>query len=205
MGRLHHLKQTLPAIVNQTDDYILVDYSCPDMSGAWAVVNYNVKVVYVPGEKMFHHARARNIGAMYAKYEWLCFIDADMLVLNPTLIKDFFVGRKTEDRMFSLNKYDHGYCGFLVVHRKHFEAVSGYNEKMVGWGYEDLDIKYRLQQIGVRRIWVKSRNIKHIDHDDAERVQFVPIKDIRESNAVNYYMSDEYSDIKSKIDVVKKK
>ncbi|MBI4600521.1 MAG: glycosyltransferase [Planctomycetes bacterium] len=38
------------------------------------------------------------------------------------------------------------------VHRQDFEAVNGFDERFVGWGYEDEDLARRLRRTGVRVI-----------------------------------------------------
>lgn len=191
-GRLHHLKESLPKLINRTDDYVLVDYTCPDMCGAWAIANHcKTNVVHISGQQGFHHSKARNIGAAHAKHEWLCFIDADMVVNDETLIENL---KLVKGNMYLLDKYDHGYCGFLVIHRDDFNRIAGYNEKMIGWGYEDLDVRYRLTKIGISAVYVDHRGIKHIDHNDVERTQFTPTKDINASNSMNFRISDEYRD-----------
>src|SRR5574343_1128333 len=81
-GRLHHLQQTLPLIVAEApDEIVVVDYGCPQGSGDWVEANYpQVKVVRVTDDDGFRLARARNLGAAACSAPWICFIDADIRV-----------------------------------------------------------------------------------------------------------------------------
>lgn len=41
-------------------------------------------------------------------------------------------------------------AGNCAVHRSDFEKVNGFDERFVGWGYEDDDLARRLRRVGVR-------------------------------------------------------
>ena len=62
-GRLHHLKETLPLIVKQEpDEIVVVDYGCPDGTAAWVAVNFpRVKIVQFDSPS-FNVSHARNLG-----------------------------------------------------------------------------------------------------------------------------------------------
>lgn len=99
-GRLHHIKQTLPLIIAQhPDEIVVVDYGCPDRVGDWVKAHFpDVKVVRVEGDTGFCLAKARNVGAMNTRATWLCFIDADVEIaprwiewLRQNLEDGFFI------------------------------------------------------------------------------------------------------------------
>jgi glycosyltransferase involved in cell wall biosynthesis len=99
-GRLHHLRQTLPALVTQTGaECVVVDYDCPDHAYLWVSEHFpNVRIARVLDAPTFNLSRARNIGAMVAKAPWLCFIDADIALAGdfsvrviPMLLADHFL------------------------------------------------------------------------------------------------------------------
>ena len=84
MGRLEHLKQTLPLQQHPDCESIVVDWSCPDKCGDWVEENYpDVKVVRVDGEQYYHRSKARNAGLQAATGEYICNADADLLI-QPT-------------------------------------------------------------------------------------------------------------------------
>lgn len=84
MGRLKHLKQTLPRRIHPKCENIVVDWSCPDNCGDWVEKNFpDVKVIRVTGHSTFNHSQSRNIGFEYATGEFICQADAD-LIINPS-------------------------------------------------------------------------------------------------------------------------
>lgn len=81
MGRLEHLKQTLPTQQHPDCESIVVDWSCPDGTADWVRENHPwVKVVEVKGEKFYHRSKARNAGVDVAQGNYICNADADMYI-----------------------------------------------------------------------------------------------------------------------------
>lgn len=76
-------------------------------------------------------------------------------------------------------------CPFLVSHfhnyrringcnmafwKKDLYAVNGYNEDIVGWGYEDNDIAERIERLGIRKRHIKFSAIEyHLWHKESPR------------------------------------
>src|SRR5262245_54418958 len=81
MGRLAHLRQSLPAMAAQPNcSCVVVDYSCPEQCGDWVAEAFpQVTVVRVPGRASYSPSAARNRGAAAADTPWFCFIDADVI------------------------------------------------------------------------------------------------------------------------------
>ncbi len=81
MGRLEHLKQTLPTQKHPDCESIVVDWSCPDKCGDWVEEHHPwAKVIRVEGHGEYHRAKARNVGLQAATGEHICNADADMIV-----------------------------------------------------------------------------------------------------------------------------
>lgn len=108
MGRLHHLKESLPVIMSQPNsEVIVVDYSCPDGSGRWAKKNYpDSHVVEVKDEEYFSLTKARNAAIPVIKEmgcNWLCFVDADTIIaenFTEKILIQTFSKNKTEKVVF---------------------------------------------------------------------------------------------------------
>lgn len=169
-NRLPHLKQTLPLMLRQPRaEVIVVDYGCEQGTAAWVKEHHPAaKLVQVSDDPEFCVARARNLGANEASHELLCFIDADTL-LHVDLAE-----------WLELNHKPNGYClypdraelelfGFLIVARKHFFQVSGYDEAFRGWGGEDMDLYDRLARAGLAWFAVPRESISAISHGDELR------------------------------------
>lgn len=161
MARRDHLEQTLPAALrNSGFGVVVVDYSCPQSSGAWARTTFRselatgrLRVVEVRGEATFHKTRALNLGAhdaIAAGATHLCFVDADTHLLPgfgawvlQELVRvpsgSVFIAALTSVRREVAELY-----GFLLLEATLFEQTGGYAENFVGWGCEDLEMRLRL-------------------------------------------------------------
>lgn len=80
MGRLDHLKQTLPLRIRDGVENIVVDWSCPQNTADWVMANYpSVKVIRVDNQKFYHRTKPRNIALSHATGDFVCNADADLI------------------------------------------------------------------------------------------------------------------------------
>lgn len=182
MGRLDHLKRTLPLLVAQPDlEIIVVDYSCPQQTGNWVRENFpTVKIVEVHGCSSFDLAKARNAGVSVSTSSWLCFIDADVIVssvfskvLHELLQPGEFLRHPRINRP--------GFNGFVVVSREDFDLVGGYDERCVDYGWEDSEFYENLIYRGKKEKFVPRDLFEPISHDDESRTKNCVEKDKRKS------------------------
>ena len=176
-GRLAHLKQTLPRIVNQPDvSCVVVDYACPDGTADWVLANFpQVVVVRVTREPGFHLARARNLGAQAANAPWLAFFDADIL-----WSQDFaktMIPRLQAGHFYRAEPVTSQTWGSIICHRQDFDAIGGYDEAFHGWGGEDDDLRRRLTALGCVPAGFPASLVDEIAHDDETRFRFHQVKD----------------------------
>jgi glycosyltransferase involved in cell wall biosynthesis len=184
MGRLNALRQTLGTVVCQPGcSVVVVDYSCPDGTGAWVEQQHpQVRVVRVPGQEQFHVARARNAGAAAADAPWLCFCDADIRLAAE--FAGTLAGLLRPGRSFRPQPIPHGAAGTLVVARTDFERIGGYDEIYQGYGGEDKDLYQALQFTGVVEDCFPGAMLEHLPHSDLERVRFYQ-EDLRTTLMIN--------------------
>lgn len=170
-NRLPHLKQTLPLMLQQPRaEVIVVDYGCEQGTAAWVKEHHpTAKLIQVNDDPVFSIARARNIGAKNASHELLCFIDADVMIhfelgkwLEINHDPNRFYLYPDERKKFDL-------CGFVIVGRKHFFKVHGYDEAIRGWGAEDNDLYERLARTGLSESRIPVGSISAIPHGDELR------------------------------------
>lgn len=192
MGRLAHLRRTLPLLLRQPGiRYCLVDYACPDRCGAWVRRRYReetrkgkIVVETVLAAPRFNKSRAYNRGAALAIRQgarFLCFLDADTRVrpgltrwLRRHLRADRFLVAGPYARVW----YVMGTGGVLVVSAREFTRSGGFDETFQGWGVEDTEMRLRLHllsgldfgEIPVRFFWP-------IAHTDWLRTRYYRIKD----------------------------
>jgi FkbM family methyltransferase len=170
-GRLSHLKETLPRIVDQP--YVqctVVDYDCPDGTADWVRENYpSVVVVKATDEPKFNASRARNLGARFTKAPWLGFFDADIL-LDAEFWK--IIPQLKRGHFYRAHPVTYQTWGSVICHRADFEAVGGYDEAYTGWGGEDDDLLFFLRRSGIAPVGFKSSLLGEIAHDDELRTRF---------------------------------
>jgi glycosyltransferase involved in cell wall biosynthesis len=189
-GRLHHLKQSLPLMLaQQPDELIVVDYSCPDGTGTWVEGAFpQVKLVRVPDQSSFNASRARNHGAAAAAGDWLFFVDADVL-LRPEALEQvrpaLKAGRFFTPWLKDVNEEVVQAYGTFFCPAADFAAIDGYDEVLEGWGGEDSDLYMRLKIRKLREMYYKTDILTVIDHGDDERNIATGMADRGENGAVN--------------------
>jgi glycosyltransferase involved in cell wall biosynthesis len=186
MGRLSHLKLSLPKTVAQAArEMIVVDFSCPDGSGEYVRANTPaVQVVTVEGQSHFSNWRARNSGARVATSDVLVFVDADTLLADgaiewlaehlPPRAYGFFTAKDSaasnrRGPAMGSNQLK----GFHVVPSAAFRKVGGYDEVFEGYASgADTDLEDRLGLIGLKRFPLDRRIVDSVvEHDTASRLQ----------------------------------
>jgi glycosyltransferase involved in cell wall biosynthesis len=186
-GRLHHLRRSLPRLAGQRGcRVIVVDSSCPDGAGHWVSSSYpQAQVVFLQDDGTFNPSRSRNAGLKMCQTEWICFVDADVIIAS-----DFYatVCNIIEDRCFYTFKIKpgmRGSGGTCIVKRSDAVSVGGYDELIDAWSGKDWDFYYRLGLAGSRRIKLTLDLIDDvIQHSDDSRTRFHLDKDIRINCAV---------------------
>ncbi len=184
MGRLGALRQSLPAMLRQDGTCILVDYSCPDGSGDWALANHpSALVVRVPAQASFNASAARNAGARSADAPWICFVDSDVILapefsetMKPLLAPGGYYRAFSSDR---------GLGGTFICSRADFERAGGYDEMYRCWGEEDNDLYDALQFVGLQSRELPEALLRHLAHGDHERTRYYPVTDVVLGHAIN--------------------
>lgn len=195
MGRLDQLRRTLPAM-ERHDEIVLVDWSCPEKCGEWArSTNLGVHVSSRVGETTFHKSAALNQGARHAielGASYLLFLDADTLIKKHNRFGSWYATAKRDRSSFHIcTRGSWHLLGVLGCTTEHFEASGGFDERMRGWGKEDIDMRLRLAiKLGLPWKRAPHRTMEAIDHGDDDRVRFYEEKQKDVSNARNWEISN---------------
>ncbi len=192
MGRLSHLKRTLPRLLRQPGlHYCLVDYACPDRCGDWVRRRYpdevrrgRIVVETVRTARFFNKSRAHNLGAsraIRAGARFLCFLDAD------TRVADGFgrwVRRHIRGDRFLIAGFRpggwhvRGTGGILVVPARDFQRAGGFDVSFEGWGAEDTEMRLRLHLVNRLDFGeIPIRFFQPISHPERLRTRFYKFKD----------------------------
>ena len=185
-GRLEHLKATLPSMVAQgANEVIVVDFSCPEKTGEWVAANFpSVRVVSVTGREHFSNWTARNAGASVATSDVLLFVDADTFLAEGAIewlsshLPEQRFGFFKRDASQSFNKGGPRLAanqlrGFHVIPAAAFRRVGGYDEVLAGYAAgADTDLEERLLRARVAKHALDPSIVESvIQHDAASRTQ----------------------------------
>jgi hypothetical protein len=192
MNRLHHLQQTLLQNISDNMDYdnvefVLLDYNSGDGMADWVrqklsrYIEAGILNYYKTDEPdFFHHCHAKNIlfklaqgnivcninadhytGTGFASYVNAAFSENDHIVLTPIPLQYYRLkaGMPPGD-----------VWGKVCVKRDDFLRVGGFDERMIKFGNDDIDLINRLEMAGLKRMLLtKKEHWQFIDHSKEER------------------------------------
>lgn len=157
------LRETLDALVFAHSS-TLFNSSMPD-----------IHVVRVEGESRWVLTRAYNLAASLARFDTIFKVDCD-IVLHPDSISahalpknppTFFSGHpalaRDENQLYL--------SGQFITSRSLFLSVGGYDERIQTYGFEDVDLYFRLERGGARRFNLSYNYLTHVVHHETARTQ----------------------------------
>jgi predicted glycosyltransferase involved in capsule biosynthesis len=164
MNRQENLLSSLHSWIDTKyfDEIIILDYgSSPPLIN---IEQYPIVKLYRESAKFWHLTKAYNIASQLTTGDIIVKLDSDYL-----LDKYFFSLSKQQinEKEFLTG---HG-CniqslwGFLMVYRNNFFGVNGYNERLIGWGHDDIDINQRLKNQLIKPKIINTKYIRHIPHN----------------------------------------
>lgn len=190
MGRLHHLRQTLPTNTseNPNAEFCVLNYGSQDGLHEWvheAMADHlaSGQLVYaqVNADKWLP-SHARNMCSRLCSNSILCQIDADS-----------FCGPQFDQRLIDLFGSDmmqvaRAWGGKIALPASVFHQIRGYDERITAWGTEDIDIVERACRAGLKYHHLRDgRWRRRIHHSDLERMEHSQIKD----KHLSYLLSEE--------------
>jgi hypothetical protein len=162
-SRLADLKQSLPTLLRQKSATVIVlDYGCEQGTGAWVAGTYpQVRAGHVPHRVLYDGSRARNAGAALVDDDGIiCFVDADMHArdgLSVRLLAEFRPGT-----FMVPDRSGYGYDNVVVVAKRDFDAIGGFDIAYRGVGLEVADLRERLESAGLRRCKFPAQLLHHV-------------------------------------------
>jgi glycosyltransferase involved in cell wall biosynthesis len=161
-----------------------------DTDGSWRLAeDYNMRVLRIP--ESGGPAKARNLGANYARGDILFFVDADVTIPRDAVNQIADIFQQQSDLAAVIGSYDdapfennflsqyknlfHHYVHQTAnadaatfwgacgaVRRDIFLAEDGYNEVYERPSIEDIELGYRLKRAGHRICLLKRLQVKHL-------------------------------------------
>lgn len=185
MGRRTHLQQTLRPTIEQLGsnaEIVLLDYNSPDGLKEWIAEEFSAEIAcesllyYRTSEPAyFHHSHARNVLALLAKGPIVCVLDADNF-LEPGF-SDWLLENMGDEpgKQVGVCQTGEATHGRIAIFRDDFIRLGGYDERMIGWGFEDNDFRRRALRLGLNPIELpRELMTRFVEHDDAMRTACLP-------------------------------
>ena len=176
MNRREHLLATASRVSawEHHGEHVIVDWSSTEPLHREALpLDARVRLLRVEGESRWNLCRAYNFAVSQCRGEWVLKLDADAW---PTEAFDpQWPGLRQGGRRGAVCAFGsgpEGRKGQFLIERQLFEAVGGFNELLVGYGFDDKDLLARLRQYsGESAEWLPQAWIGVIAHSDAERAE----------------------------------
>jgi hypothetical protein len=184
MGRLYHVKETLPRNIADCSDYpnnefCVLDYSSNDGLEEWIhteMREYLESGVLLykkhTGETFYHAPKAKNIIHAAATGDVFCDLDADNFCgkgfskfINKVMSKNPMAIGAPMDPV----KRNLGAAGRIFLHRALYEELGGYDEGYVGWSFDDDDLVERGIIHGGQKVPIPTEYLDCIPNPQAER------------------------------------
>ncbi|MFN9427505.1 MAG: glycosyltransferase family 2 protein [Cyanobacteriota bacterium] len=178
MNRREHLLATAPKVSAWPHhrEHVIVDWSSAvPLRREELPADPRVRLLRVEGEPRWNLCRAYNFAVAQARGEWVLKLDADAWpteAFDPDQPGLRLEGDGSGERgpLCAFGSGPEGRKGQFLIERGLFEAVGGFNELLVGYGFDDKDLLARLQQLsGEMARFLPPEWVGVIAHSDAER------------------------------------
>jgi hypothetical protein len=181
-NRLSFLQQTLPrnlACLDPRDEIVLLDYGSTDGLGDWVRMALldalrDGRLKYFRAEtSRWHVSHAKNVAHRLATRRVVCNLDADNFA--PAGFADWLREVFLDGPAIThgdAHSYGGGY-GRIALFKEDFLRLGGYDERFVGWSYDDEDLRRRAMASGQRAVVTPAPFITFLHHSHAIR-QFAP-------------------------------
>ena len=182
MNREEHLVRTASAVARWSHHqvHIIVDWSSDTpLLRSRLPSDSRIRLVRVNHEKVWSPALAYNFGISLVNSDYVMRIDADCW---PELCWEPF--KMLSPDTAYVGQGGAGRYGQFLMPLEMFDRVGGFNERMVGWGFEDKDLRFRLEfQIGARLVELDDQLIGVLEHSNKRRVSDQGVSTVQQSLA----------------------
>jgi hypothetical protein len=190
MNRTSYLTQTIPswkkALSKVKDPWEIVVL---DWGSTIPIMNiWGIKLIRIT-KKYWHLSLAYNVASQFSRYDKILKLDADSLLSHDffeknEISRDCFV---TGDWRLARNANETHINGVVFLDRDLFFKISGFNELIFTYGYDDTDLYERASEFSTRKSLAMD-TVYHIPHSDELR----GCNDIQRSIFSNMLLSHKY-------------
>jgi hypothetical protein len=209
-GRAHHLRQVYRANIESglheggNVEYVLLNADSPDDMHEWVmdelrgyirdgVLSYYRTTIQIP---TYSIPVADNTVMRLATGDAVSNLIADNLI-TASYVREIWaiLAAANSGRPLACApaQCDLGTTGRLTLFKREFLSLGGYDERMLNWGYQDVDFVRRAWASGMTlHPWTRATAGGVIQHSNAERMQFQQTPEpLAQSNARNAAMSND--------------
>jgi Glycosyl transferase family 2. len=171
MNRTHHLIQSIPSwqkalkTIKEPFEIIVLDWGSEiPVINTW---NINLKRI---NRRNWHLSLAYNIAIQFSKYNKVLKLDADSILEENFFLKNILEENNflTGDWRTAKNENERHLNGVVFMFRSLFFKISGYNERIKTYGYDDTDFYERASSFSSRK-FLDFDTIRHLPHTDESR------------------------------------
>ncbi|MFM7171246.1 MAG: glycosyltransferase family 2 protein [Cyanobium sp.] len=175
MNRREHLLATAPrvAVWPHHGEHLVVDWSSRDpLRREELPGDERVRLLRVEGEGRWNLCRAYNFAVAHANGDLVLKLDADAWPMDAFDPLSTALRLSGGGQVCAFGSGPEGRKGQFLIERQLFEAVGGFNELLVGYGFDDKDLLGRLLQVcGEQSCSLPQEWIGVIHHSDGERAE----------------------------------
>ena len=137
-------------------------------------IDYTIFVAEQTDDRPFNYGKLCNIVVkeLPEEYTYFAFHDIDMLPMNDDCDYSWpdvpiHLATQVQSHGYKL-PYPQYMGGVLVINREDFESANGYSNEYWGYGFEDLDLLFRLQESGayLEKFYDLNKVYSNYDADD---------------------------------------
>ncbi len=186
MNRLHHIRETLPKNITDNISYknlefVVLNYNSKDGLDEWINAEMSgyiqqgiLKYFTTKEPNSFLRSHSKNVAAKQATGDIICNVDADNFIGNgfAQYVNNVFCNNQNCYAAVDRKKTSADFYGRICLRKEDFWKINGYDESMVGYGFEDYDLWNRLEMIGRKAFYIDDpKYLKSVEHGDDERIE----------------------------------
>jgi predicted glycosyltransferase involved in capsule biosynthesis len=180
MGRTHHLRQIYvnnieTALAFSPDiKFTLLNWNSQDGMDQWvssALAEYidsgTVKYIRNKSPTSFSQSKTKNITMRSNNSKIVCNLDADNVLTRKFLVELTHQFDNHNNPIVRGVVCMNGCTGRIACRRESLIELGGFNEEMIGWGYEDTDFVKRFElHFNTKCLFWDKSNLHSIDADE---------------------------------------
>ncbi len=194
--RQQNLSLSLKSWTNskKIDEIVIVDFSSKQYLSENKAIDTlirsdsRIKLLRVEGEEYFNLGKAYNVGIDNSTGDFVLKMDCDYFLKDDDWIDDIIHQYRVNGQnhyIYGSYEFSDSLSGFVCFKR----TDTRFREDLNGWGYDDTDIKKRMDVENkdyTPIIWFDiSKSITHLNHTHDSRVKNYNLKSLEDSNLIN--------------------